>query len=327
MRRLLSFLAPLLLLAPVALAQQLADAPGSADPEGLPRIAGAAIIGHVQSGYDAFDMPVAPVAYAGPERVRTVEGPRTRVLYVVPGDRSPLEVIRNYQAELADQGFREEYACSRLDCGPVSAMVNHLYPLASRMENLGRITRNAFSSPREDQQYLAAANPVTGRVVSVYAAFETFDLHPETQGKVLVLVDVIDAAPLQRRMEFVTADEMAAALGEGGRVSLYGILFEFDSDRLTPESDPTLAEIAALLAGAPALRLFVVGHTDITGSLDYNMDLSRRRAASVVAALTARFGVAADRLHAAGVGPLAPVAENVSEDGRALNRRVELVQR
>ncbi len=71
----------------------------------------------------------------------------------------------------------------------------------------------------------------------------------------------------------------------------------------------------------------MVGHTDMTGGYDYNMDLSRRRAAAVVAALTGRFGVAAARLQPAGVGPLSPVADNTTDEGRSLNRRVELVQR
>ncbi|MEF3047029.1 OmpA family protein [Pseudotabrizicola sp. L79] len=315
------------LLAQPLAAQQLSDVAGASDPEGLPRIVGAAIIGYDQSGFDAFDLPLGPVTFSGAEQLRTIEGPRTRIIYVVPGDRSPLEVIRNYQAELDDQGFETVYTCAKLACGPVSAMVRHFYPLDGRLENMGRITRNAFSSPRDDQQYYAASNPETGRVVSVYAAFETFDMHPETEGRVLVLLDVVEGAPLQRRMETITAQQMASALGVDGRVSLYGILFEYDSDRLTPSSEPTLAEIAALLLEDPALMLFVVGHTDMTGSYEYNMDLSRRRAAAVVAALTKRFGVDMVRLQSAGVGPLSPVSDNFTEDGRALNRRVELVQR
>lgn len=327
MSRFFRILLALVLIAQPLAAQQLADVPGSGDPEGLPRIEGAAIIGYDQSGFDAFEVPLGPVDYDGAGQVRTVEGPRTRIIYAVPGDRSPLEVIRNYQAELDDQGFEKTYECAKEECGPVSAMVSHFYPLDGRLENMGRITRNAFSSPRGDQQYYAAGDPESGRIVSVYAAYETFDLHPETEGKVLVLLDVIEGAPLQRRMEFVTADQMATALGSDGRVSLYGILFEYDSDRLTAASDPTLAEIARLIGGNPSLTLFVVGHTDMSGSYDYNMDLSRRRAAAVVAALTGRFDVPAERLQPAGVGPLAPVADNTTEEGRALNRRVELVQR
>ena len=91
------------------------------------------------------------------------------------------------------------------------------------------------------------------------------------------------------------------------------------------ESDAALKEIAKLLQQTPTLKLFVVGHTDGVGTLASNMDLSKRRADAVVAALTTKYGVAAARLVAQGCGPLAPVVSNASEDGRAKNRRVELV--
>lgn len=306
-------------------AQTLADVPGAADPPGLPRITGAVILGYDQSGFDEFAYPTDMITWDGPKATATVEGPRTRLLYLVPGDRSPLEVIRNYQAELADQGFEEIYACAKEACGPTTPVRKFFYP--EPLENAGQISRNAFSMPRGDQRYLVARAPATGETVSIYAAFETFDHHPETAGKVLVLLDVIEGKPLERKMEFVTAEVMATDLGTLGRVSLYGILFDHDSDRLKAESDPTLSEVARLLDTDPGLSLFVVGHTDITGTYGYNLDLSRRRAAAVVTALIARHGISPARLEPAGVGPLAPVAENASEAGRTLNRRVELVRR
>lgn len=308
-----------------AAAQDAADVPGAADPEGLPRISGASIIGYDQAGYDEFAYPTAPITWDGAPGQARVEGPHTRVLYVVPDDRAPLEVIRNYQAELTDQGYEPVYECAAEACGPVTPVTKFLYGM--KLENAGQMSKMAFSMPRADQRYLVMRAPATGTLVSVYAAFETFDHFPQTADKVLVLLDVIEGKPMQRRMELVKAAEMAGALGAEGRVSLYGILFDYDSAALRPESDATLAEIVTLLAGDPGLALFVVGHTDMTGSYDYNLDLSRRRAAAVVAALTGRFGVAADRLEPAGVGPLAPVAQNSTEEGRALNRRVELVQR
>jgi OmpA-OmpF porin, OOP family len=75
------------------------------------------------------------------------------------------------------------------------------------------------------------------------------------------------------------------------------------------------------------LKLYVVGHTDGRGKSDYNLDLSRRRAASVIRELTGKFSIAADRLESFGCGPYAPVASNDSDEGRARNRRVELVKR
>lgn len=126
----------------------------------------------------------------------------------------------------------------------------------------------------------------------------------------------------------VVAD--AAALHAGiertGHVAVYGIYFDVDKTDLKPESQKAIAEIAKMLEGSPDLRVLVVGHTDMTGALDHNMELSRGRAASVVASLVGDHGIAADRLVPEGVGPLAPVAPNDTEEGRARNRRVELVE-
>jgi outer membrane protein OmpA-like peptidoglycan-associated protein len=87
-----------------------------------------------------------------------------------------------------------------------------------------------------------------------------------------------------------------------------------------------LTEIAKLLEQDPKLKLYVVGHTDNQGTLDMNMDLSRQRADAVVKVLTTKYSVAAARLHTLGDGPSAPVASNDTEEGRAKNRRVELVK-
>jgi len=94
---------------------------------------------------------------------------------------------------------------------------------------------------------------------------------------------------------------------------------------IKPESKPTLDEIAKLLSGQPELSVFIVGHTDNQGAYDYNIDLSRKRAAAVAAALAKSCNIAPARMRTAGVGFLAPVGSNATEDGRALNRRVELV--
>ncbi|HEX9802440.1 MAG TPA: OmpA family protein, partial [Gammaproteobacteria bacterium] len=111
-----------------------------------------------------------------------------------------------------------------------------------------------------------------------------------------------------------------------GSVALYGILFDSDRATLRQESRPTLDEIAKLLKGEPKLKLLVVGHTDNVGSFTYNMDLSRQRAEAVAAELTHRYGIAASRLHPVGISFASPVASNRSEEGRARNRRVELVE-
>ncbi|MGD2245242.1 MAG: OmpA family protein [Candidatus Aminicenantes bacterium] len=130
-------------------------------------------------------------------------------------------------------------------------------------------------------------------------------------------------------MEQEVAADPAALAGDirtSGRAKVYGIYFDLDSHEIKPESDPTLQAIADMLNANESLKIYVVGHTDMTGQLDYNMELSRRRAESVVDALVNSHGIAADRLQAQGVGPLSPVSTNNTEEGRKLNRRVELVE-
>jgi outer membrane protein OmpA-like peptidoglycan-associated protein len=124
----------------------------------------------------------------------------------------------------------------------------------------------------------------------------------------------------------VVAD--AAALGSGlketGHVEVPGIFFDFGKSDVKPESEAALKEVAAMLGANPALKVWVVGHTDNVGSADGNMKLSEARAAAVVKALAQR-GIAPGQLAPHGAGPYAPVASNSTDDGRARNRRVELV--
>jgi outer membrane protein OmpA-like peptidoglycan-associated protein len=87
-----------------------------------------------------------------------------------------------------------------------------------------------------------------------------------------------------------------------------------------------MQEIGKLLSANTQLKVHVVGHTDNQGRSDYNVDLSRRRAANVVRELTSKYGIAADRLDSFGCGMYAPVASNDADEGRAKNRRVELVK-
>lgn len=126
----------------------------------------------------------------------------------------------------------------------------------------------------------------------------------------------------------VVAD--AAAMGNDinatGHAAVYGIYFDSGKSLIKPESAPAIGEIAKLLKGQPALKLFVVGHTDNEGTVEGNIALSQARAEAVLKALSGEHGIAAARLRAYGCGQFAPVASNDSDAGRAKNRRVELVK-
>ena len=124
-----------------------------------------------------------------------------------------------------------------------------------------------------------------------------------------------------------TAEAMAKDITAAGHVAVYGVHFDTDKAELKPESEAALKEMARLLTANPQLSVLIVGHTDNTGDYQRNLKLSEARASAVAGALTAKHGIAAARLKGVGVGPAAPVASNKSEEGRAQNRRVELVER
>jgi outer membrane protein OmpA-like peptidoglycan-associated protein len=172
------------------------------------------------------------------------------------------------------------------------------------------------------------------RYLSAKLARATGDVHVSlhigqwtdlTRGSAVYLY-VIESKPMEGALIKVDAAALGGDIGKSGHVAVYGIYFDTGKADVKPESDAALTEIAKLLQQDAKLKLLVVGHTDNVGTLAANMDLSKRRAESVVQVLTTKHGVASTRLIAQGAGPLAPVVSNSTEDGRAKNRRVELVQ-
>jgi outer membrane protein OmpA-like peptidoglycan-associated protein len=123
----------------------------------------------------------------------------------------------------------------------------------------------------------------------------------------------------------VSVNELVEKLNKDGFLTLY-INFDTGKATIKPDSDRTLDSAASALKAAPNLKVEVGGHTDKVGSAPANEKLSDDRAKAVMAALVKR-GVAANRLTAKGYGQSSPIADNRSEDGRAKNRRVELVKK
>jgi outer membrane protein OmpA-like peptidoglycan-associated protein len=138
----------------------------------------------------------------------------------------------------------------------------------------------------------------------------------------------LDIIQKQTMSQDVVADanSMLNSIKETGKVALYGIYFDSGKSVLKPESTAALTEIAKLMKSDPSLKVYVVGHTDNAGAFDANMKLSMDRASAVVSALTSQYTVNAASLKACGNGPTSPVATNDTEEGKALNRRVELVK-
>ena len=167
-----------------------------------------------------------------------------------------------------------------------------------------------------DERRVAAEIRKGGALTGVYA--EAFN-----DGRDYDLT-IVESQTMQQEV-VADAKVMRNDLASTGRTIVHGIYFDTASAAIKPESEAALSEMVKLLNGSPTLKVYIVGHTDSVGSLESNLKLSSDRAASVVKAITAR-GVAASRLKSAGVGPYSPVASNDTDEGKAKNRRVELVK-
>ena len=139
-----------------------------------------------------------------------------------------------------------------------------------------------------------------------------------------IQLEIIEEKAFQASIAAPEASAMKTALDKDGRISLY-VNFDFNKATLKADAAPVVGQVVKLLKDNPGLKLQIGGHTDNIGGRDYNLNLSAQRAAAIVAAIIAQ-GVAADRLSGAGYGPDKPNADNDKEEGRAKNRRVELVK-
>ncbi len=151
-----------------------------------------------------------------------------------------------------------------------------------------------------------------------YVSVEAFN-----DGRNYTLI-IVENKPMEDEVT-IDAASLSKGISETGKIAIYGIYFDTGKSDIKPESKPTIVEIVKMLKQNSKLKLFVVGHTDIDGSLESNMKLSSGRAASVVKALIEN-GIQASRLKSGGVGPYCPVESNHTEGGKAKNRRVELVE-
>lgn len=294
-----------------------ADTKGWSDHPMISRYQGAEMLSHSVATFDEYALFIRKAEnYGGkeknPDATKPLEGKVTKITYQAPAERAVLEVYRNYADELEKGGFVDVFSCKKGECG-------------GRNFNHAVANSGYFGEDYEEQRYLATklTRPEGDVYVSLYVV-----LHNDggkNNNRVRVQLDVIEMTAMEGNMVVVDAEAMEKGLAAEGHIAIYAVYFDTDSADLKTNSHPALQQIATLLKQQPALKLLIVGHTDNEGGLNHNKDLSRRRAAAVVDALVTRHAISRDRLDFDGVAYLSPVASNRNEDGRAKNRRVELV--
>jgi len=202
--------------------------------------------------------------------------------------------------------------------------IDHLIKEGAKAPSAVAIIRN----------FINAFQKIGGKVV--YQATEDLYMKAEKGGGVTwarvtpynggdgYILEIVEQKAMKQDIA-ADANALASDIAATGKAAVYGIYFDTGKAVVKPESEPALAEIGKLLKENGALKLHVVGHTDNVGDLASNMKLSQARAEAVVQAVVMKHGVDAKRLKAAGVGPLCPAASNGTDEGKAKNRRVELV--
>ena len=319
------------------------DAPDATDHQFTGRYEGAFIVGQTVKAFDELTLPDG--AALGKEfssdkkfsSVVTVSGRVTRTMYLAPEGRSSLEVFTNYKDKLAEKGFVPIFECAKEACGASFKILKYKWSNKATMlvsekaddqrKFLSQAMFDRVIDPRYVLMKMGEAEATT--YAAVFAAQNeggSFgDSSKAIRSRVSVLVEVVEPDMLEKKMVTISAEEIDSAIGADGKIVLYGVLFDFDKATIKPESAPQLEEMARYLKENDNVKVYIVGHTDSVGKLDYNLKLSAARAEAVVSSL-ADNGIDAQRMASKGVGPFVPVASNRTEEGQTLNRRVELVE-
>lgn len=257
--------------------------------------------------------------------VERVEGAVISRVFTKPADKTNLEVFRSYRQELAAAGFTIHLAAEAGSSTELAVRALYAEPhtpafdARSYRPTEGRVGRADLSRlGTQAEYYLVASHSLGGAerwVAVVICRYEN-----------LYMVEELTVAAMEAGTVTLSIDRLRAAMADSGKIAIYDIHFATGSAAIEPESASALSVIAAYL-GETDDTFYIVGHTDDTGTLAGNLTLSEQRAAAVKAALVNDYRVDGARLETRGVGPLAPVSANTNDAGRALNRRVEIVQR
>lgn len=304
------------------------DIKDSHDHPLVSRFAGAVIYGYQTVDYDQMQLPLGKYENGKISRIETVEGKITRIAYVAPKGKSALEVYRNYEQALTAAGFLARFACHG-DDGPQGCGSGYNFS-----DHLRKQIQTKGMGPDAGFLMIDTLSPTDGNVYAMTARLQRSDGAAELSllvakadnDQVGILLQIAEHQPMATGQVQVDAKAIGEGLAQTGHIALYGITFASDSAVLDPASQPTLVQMAKVLTEQPALKVYVVGHSDATGNLAHNLDLSQRRAEAVVAALVKDYHIAPARLAAKGLASYAPVASNDADAGRARNRRVELVK-
>lgn len=280
---------------------------------------------HVNN-FTSYLIATEPGTSNGIPNALTPEGKLSAYIYRGPKGRSILEIFRNYEQQLRMGGFDILFSCIGDKC-MAQGYANFFVLTFGSYGNANKIERRTNGDcPKYNSNVYSGSHYLSARKNTANGAAYVVLALAELKEEVYIFLDILETTAMETGKVKVDAAYMAKSISESGKVVLYDILFETGKAVILPASETVLNEIAAFIKSRPGRTFYITGHTDDTGSLDTNMALSQQRADAVARVLVSR-GINTSRLIARGVGPLAPVGNNHTDEGRRLNRRVELVEK
>lgn len=282
---------------------------------------------HIEN-YQPYKVAIGPVTgYRTITDWIETEGRVTRTFYKYEGeDRTFSEIYKNYLDALNAENFEilgEGMSADRKGAAIGSRQWMEVTFAANPATKPGAVG-TMFSGTSSSG---GAGAIVARKERAAGTAYVVVYVEQHSKNYVGALIDIVEVESAETGLVVVDAEAIGSDIDEYGRVVLDGIVFDFDKATLRPESKAALDAIAEYLEAHPDKRFYVVGHTDSKGTFAYNSKLSTDRARTVADTLKKDYDIAPEMLDPYGVGPLAPVFSNVSDDGRDKNRRVELVEK
>ncbi len=269
---------------------------------------------------DGYAMPTG-IWENGSLPTEIVEGRVTKQAWRIEGVAlNSLELIRPFRAQLNDAGFETIFECQTEACGGFDFRfgIETLKPPEMQV-NLGDF--RFLSATRDGENGEEAVMLLVSAMARAGFVQVTSITPPNVETEPLAAPN----APILRPGGGQTTAGIAAGLNTIGRAVLSDLTFATGSAQLSDAPFASLQILADYLDDYPDRTVALVGHTDSAGSLDANINLSRRRAASVLERLVADYGVNRRQLEAQGMGYLSPIASNLTDEGRDANRRVEVI--
>ena len=236
-----------------------------------------------------------------------LSGKVTKLYFSHPKKRSILEVFKNYQIALEQNGATLLYQCDQKN---YECAKNYAGPTLQKFSGINSIS-NLLG------RYLLARIEKSNQTAYVAVAV----------GEQFSDVHVIEITDMEKGKVTLDANALGNGIDANGYVIVNGLYFDTDKASVQPDSSAAILQVAELLKARPELSIYIVGHTDMAGDFEHNMQLSQDRANSIMQILANEHKIDQTRMEAKGLGPLSPQASNQSAEGRSLNRRVVIVSR